>query len=285
MSSGRQAPRRAGGGEKRGGGTRRPLRLQQISVHLIRPEDGLGRKRDREGHRELCRSIEQFGVLTPITVRRAPDKSGEYLLIKGQGRTLACRLLGIEKVPAVVVDARFAETEKVQQFLVENVARLRMRPIDRALLIANARQDGEETADVAKRFGVSASTVRRLEAQLDGATSGEVSALRANDLSLSLHAVIARNVPSEERAAVIQALGTTKLRAGDLEALFLAVGWRDLCEMGAKFRSHRIRLLRWACTTLADLPRSQPRERLRLLALELPMSLSGEGTIAKAVSK
>ena len=120
--------------------------IQQVPVARIRPEDGLGRKRDREGHRELQRSIEQFGVLTPITVRPAPDGTGDYLLIKGQGRTLACRLLGIETIPAIVVDDRYADNEKVQQFLVENVARLKMRPVDRALLIARARQEGEETA-------------------------------------------------------------------------------------------------------------------------------------------
>src|SRR6266511_4814892 len=108
----------------------RAFRVQQVPVAQIRPEDGLGRKRDRDGHRELQRSIAQFGVLTPVTVRVAPDGSGDYLLIKGQGRTLACRLLGVEKIPAIVVDSDFAENEKVQQFLVENVARLRMRPID-----------------------------------------------------------------------------------------------------------------------------------------------------------
>src|SRR5947208_8401991 len=154
-------------------------RIQKIPVVKIRPEDGLGRKRDREGHRELRRSIEQFGVLTPVTVRLAPDGSGDYLLIKGQGRTLACRLLGIEKIPAIVVDDEFAENEKVQQFLVENVARLRMRPIDRALLIHRAREAGEETAAIAKRFGVTPATVRRLLAQLDGASTSEVAALRA----------------------------------------------------------------------------------------------------------
>src|SRR5205807_9817112 len=137
-------------------------------------------------------------VLTPITVRRAPDGSGDYLLIKGQGRTLACRLLGVKTIPAIVVTDAFADREKVQQFLVENVARLRMRPIDRALLISHARRAGEETAHLAKRFGVSAATVRRLEAQLDGATSGEVAALRAGEVSLALHSVIARHVRPEE---------------------------------------------------------------------------------------
>src|SRR5262245_50128689 len=88
--------------------------VRNLPVARIRPETGLGRKRDRSGHRELQQSIAQFGVLTPITVRVAPDGSGDYLLIKGQGRTLACRLLGIGTIPAIILDDRFAETEKVQ---------------------------------------------------------------------------------------------------------------------------------------------------------------------------
>lgn len=128
-------------------------RVEWLPVERVRPEEGLGRKRSREGHRELCESIGRFGVLTPIAVRRAPDDSGDYLLVKGEGRTLACRLLGLSEIPAVVVPDDFSDTDKVQQFLVENVARLRMRPVDRALLIAHARDRGEETADVARRFG------------------------------------------------------------------------------------------------------------------------------------
>jgi len=248
-------------------------RVQLIPVAQIRPEEGLGRKRDRDGHRELCRSIEQFGVLTPITVRRASRKSDAYLLIKGQGRTLACRLLGISKIPALVVDDHFDDTEKVQQFLVENVARLRMRPIDRALLIAHARREDEETTDVATRFGVSPATVRRLESQLNGATTGEVEALRAGDINLALHAVIARHVLSQERTEVIRRVGRFGIRAREMEDLFVALGWRDLVQLGPAFRAQRMHLLVWACETLASFPRSQPRERLRQLALRLPLDL------------
>lgn len=251
----------------------RAFRLHQVPVESIRPEEGLGRQRDREGHRELCRSIEQFGVLTPITVRRAPDNPNEFMLIKGQGRTLACRLLGIAKIPAVVVDDHFADTEKVQQFLAENVARLRMRPIDRALLIAHARKEGEETTEVAKRFGVSYSTVRRLENQLDGATSGEVRALRSNDVTLSLHAVIARRMASNERAAAIRAVGPSGIRANDLEALLAAIGWAALVELGPEYRHQRMQLLKWACETFATLPKATLRDRVRKLAIQLPLAL------------
>jgi ParB/RepB/Spo0J family partition protein len=248
--------------------------IRQVEVARIRPEDGLGRKRDRGGHRDLCRSIEQFGVLTPITVRQAPGNSGEFLLVKGQGRTLACRLLGIEKIPAVIVDDQFAETEKVQQFLVENVARLRMRPIDRALLIAHARKEGEETASVANRFGVSYATVRRLEAQLDGATSSEVTAIRTSDLNLARHAVIARHVSANERASVIKLVSENPIRTTELEALFVGLGWSKLRELGSEHKIARLRLLKWALETLLTLPKSNPRDRIRQLATQFPTALA-----------
>ena len=200
------------------------LHVQNIPVAKIRPEDGLGRKRDRDGHRELRNSIQQFGVLTPVTVRMAPDDTGDYLLIKGQGRTLACRILGLETIPAIVVDDDFADDEKVQQFLVENVARLRMRPVDRALLISRARQQGEETVDVARRFGVSPATVRRLEAQLDGASRGEVAALRSGSVNLALHAVIAKHVDNGERGDIVTEIAKYSLRTREVDALFQALG-------------------------------------------------------------
>jgi ParB/RepB/Spo0J family partition protein len=262
---------------------RRLFKPQQIPVARIRPEEGLARKRDREGHRELCRSIEQFGVLTPITVRLAPDGSGDYLLIKGQGRTLACLRLGIAKVPALVVNEAFAEDEKVQQFLVENVARLRMRPIDRALLIAHARQTGEETAEVAERFGVTAATVRRLQGQLDEATHGEVAALRSGNVNLALHAVIARHVASEDRAAVIETISPYSARTREMEALFVALGWKALEGLGPRYQDKRLQLLAWACQTLQDLPAGDIKERLRQLALAMPLHLDATAQLRLVV--
>jgi ParB/RepB/Spo0J family partition protein len=254
----------------------RAFQIRQVPVAQIRPEEGLGRKRDREGHRELQRSIEQFGVLTPITVRPAPDGTGDYLLIKGQGRTLACRLLGIETIPALLVDDRYTDDEKVQQFLVENVARLKMRPVDRALLIARARRDGEETADAAKRFGVSPATVRRLETQLEGATGSEVAALRSGRVNLALHAVICRHVIPEERSDVVSTVAAYPVRTKEVEALFVALGWRRLVALGDEYRGQRLILLGWACSQLAELTQGSTRERLRQLAHRLPLAFESD---------
>jgi len=57
---------------------RRKHRVQQIPVSRIRPEEGLGRKRDREGHRELRRSIERdtTSMVVHRGFRRAVDRHG-----------------------------------------------------------------------------------------------------------------------------------------------------------------------------------------------------------------
>lgn len=242
----------------------------------IRPEDGLGRRRDRLGHEELQRSIRQFGVLTPITVRPAPDAPDEYLLIKGQGRTLACRLLGMETIPAIVLDDA-ADEEKVQQFLVENVARLKMRPVDRALLIHRARQEGEETAAISARFGVSASTVRRLLAQLEGAGIAEVNALRRGRVNLAMQNVISRHVSASEREAVVGLLAESSLRPADAEALFVALGWRGMIDSSAAVRRQRLLLLSWAITAMNKTPKSSVKERIALVAQQMPAEFEGKG--------
>jgi ParB family chromosome partitioning protein len=259
--------------------------IRNVPVDHIRPEEGLGRKRDKSGHRELQRSIQQFGVLTPITVRPAPDDSGEFLLIKGQGRTLACRILGLETIPAIVVDDTYAEAEKVQQFLVENVARLKMRPVDRALLIQRARQDGEETSAIARRFGVSATTVRRLLAQLEGVTSHEVKALQSGEVNLAMHAVIARHVETSDRAAVLDVIRGLNLKTREVEAIFLALGWQELTELGQTQFGHRLALLDWACRALASLQSGTLSDRLKQLALEFPVSLTQEGNSYAVVGR
>lgn len=264
------------------GSVRRPRqkkpKIEKIPVERIRTEDGLSRKRDRGGHRELRNSIEKFGVLTPITVRVAPDGSGDYLLVKGQGRTLACQMLGLTKIPALVLADDFAEDEKVQQFLVENVARLRMRPIDRALLIAKARKQGEETADVARRFGVTPATIRRLEAQLDGATKREVAALKLGTVNLTLHAAIARYVGPEERGDIVAVVSQYSLRTKEIEALFTAFGWKHLIALGSGYRNDRLLLIAWACHELAAMKPGSLEQRFGRLAELLPLAFP-DGTV------
>ncbi|MDQ0375967.1 ParB/RepB/Spo0J family partition protein [Cellulomonas humilata] len=269
-----------GGGASAGATT-----VTLVRVDRIRPEEGLGRKRDREGHLELQQSIRQFGVLTPITVRPAGDDTDDYLLIKGQGRTLACRILGLDEIPAIVVDESYGQDEKVRQFLVENVARLRMRPVDRALLIRRARENGEETTDIARRFGVAATTVRRLLAQLEDASTAEVAALRSGEISLSLHAVIARHVDPADRDDAVIVVSGAEIRTKELEAIFVGLGWSELSNLGLRQRAQRMALLSWACYSMSNLPNGSVRERIRRLALHFPAQFEDDGATLALVSQ
>lgn len=247
--------------------------IQMVPVRRIRPEEGLSRKRARDGHADLRASIAQFGVLTPITVRKAPDGSGDYLLVKGQGRTLAARMLGLPDIPALVVDEDFTHVDKVQQFLVENVARLKMRPVDKALLLARAREQGEETADLARRFGVSATTVRRLQAAVEDASPADIAAVRAGEVSLALRGVVARRVAPQERSDVLRVFCDTGISANDAERLLTALSWRRLEEAGEP-RGDRLALLAWVCTRFVSTRGSFVR-RLAEVAGQLPATLDG----------
>jgi hypothetical protein len=206
----------------------------------------------------------------PITVRPAEDGSADFLLVKGQGRTLACRLLGIETIPGIVVGDDFDQRDKVQQFLVENVARAKMSTVDRALLVARARREGEETIQVARRFGISARVVRKLEAQLEGASSIEIAALRSGALTLAVQAVIARYVPPAERSETVNVLTAWPLTAAGLDLTFRAFGWDKLVELGPAYSGQRVALFSWICGELRRTASGNMQDRLRQTALRFP---------------
>jgi hypothetical protein len=99
-----------------------------------------------------------------------------------------------------------------------------------------------------------------------------VAALRSGKVNLAVHAVIARHVPLNERSEVVTAVAAYSLRPRDLEALFVALGWRSLADLGPEYRQRRLLLLAWACGILNGLPSGPPKDRIRQLALQLPLT-------------
>ena len=72
------------------------------SVHVVRVKIGSRLRRvDRKKVRALADSITEIGLLNPISVSQIGD---EYLLVAGRHRLEAAKLLGWDKVPAVVVE-------------------------------------------------------------------------------------------------------------------------------------------------------------------------------------
>jgi len=77
----------------------------------------------------LVESIREKGVLEPIIVT---PQDGKYLLISGERRLLACRMLGLATIPARVIDAVTAKDDILALQLTENLQRADLDPVDEA---------------------------------------------------------------------------------------------------------------------------------------------------------
>lgn len=75
---------------------------------------------------ELKQSIAQKGLVQPVTVRK---HNGGYQLISGERRLRAVRDLGIDSIPAFIMDVRTDE-EMLELAIIENIHREDLNPID-----------------------------------------------------------------------------------------------------------------------------------------------------------
>ncbi len=112
-------------------GTRLLGRVAEVAVDRIRPNPYQPRQEfNEEALDELAASIEQLGVIQPITVR-ALDDDGQFEIISGERRLRAARRAGIDRLPAFIREA--TSEEMLEMALVENVQREELNPIEVAL--------------------------------------------------------------------------------------------------------------------------------------------------------
>ena len=77
---------------------------------------------------ELAASIQQHGIIQPLTVRRL--SSGYYQIIAGERRWRAAKIAGLTEIPAVIIEA---DDRKVMELgLIENLQREDLNPIEEA---------------------------------------------------------------------------------------------------------------------------------------------------------
>ena len=87
-------------------------RVQYISTTRIRPNPQQPRRSfPEDALAELAESIRRYGILQPLTVRRA---GGDFELIAGERRLRAARLAGLREVPCLIA-ALLALIENLQR--------------------------------------------------------------------------------------------------------------------------------------------------------------------------
>lgn len=91
------------------------VRVSDISRNPNQPR----RYFDPEAIAQLAESIRQYGVLNPLTVRRAPG--GGFELVAGERRLRAARVAGLNEVPCLIIAADEKDSSAIA--LVENLQR------------------------------------------------------------------------------------------------------------------------------------------------------------------
>lgn len=104
--------------------------ILRIPVDMIEPNPFQPRMSfDQQALSELAESIRTFGLIQPITVRKKSE--GKYQIISGERRFKACRMAGMDMVPAYIRDAN--DQGMLEMAIVENIQREDLDPIEVAL--------------------------------------------------------------------------------------------------------------------------------------------------------
>ncbi len=108
-----------------------------------------------EAQQELVASVKEKGIIQPVIVR--PLQNG-YELIAGERRLRAARLLGMEKIPAIIKEMTDGEVLEVS--LIENIQREDLNPLEEAKGYKRLVDDFHQTQEqVAEKVGKDRTTV------------------------------------------------------------------------------------------------------------------------------
>ncbi|MBO5313092.1 MAG: ParB/RepB/Spo0J family partition protein [Clostridia bacterium] len=106
-------------------------RVHQIDTNLIVPNPNQPRKQfAEEAILKLADSIRQFGIIQPLTVRKAGDI---YELVSGERRLRASKELGLKQVPCIIVS--ISEEKSAEISIIENLLREDLNIFEQAMAI------------------------------------------------------------------------------------------------------------------------------------------------------
>lgn len=128
-----------------------------VPEYKIKPNPYQPRKVfDEEKIEQLATSIAQYGLLQPITV--LPLEDGNYQLVAGERRLLACRRLRMQEIPAILTTMDDERSSALA--LIENIQRCDLNYFEEAVAIQKLMQmAGHTQQEVAKKLGKNQSTV------------------------------------------------------------------------------------------------------------------------------
>jgi len=131
--------------------------ISEVEMELIFPNPNQPRSHfDEDALNELATSIRELGVISPITLRKNDD--GTYLIIAGERRFRASKLVGLNTIPAYVRTA--ADEQVVEMALIENIQREDLNAIEIALTFYRLMEEYKLTQErLSERVGKKRATI------------------------------------------------------------------------------------------------------------------------------
>lgn len=186
----------------------------EIPLSEITPNPYQPRKQfKQESLDELADSIKQYGLLQPILVYK---EDNHYVLIAGERRLRASKILGLEKIKAILAEIDLNQLREVA--LIENIQREDLNPID----LANAYNElikvyhltHEEVAQrVQKSRSQISNTLRLLE------LCNEVQDALVQEKITQGHAKVMIGLSDEEQKKIVKSIIGQKLSVRDTEIM------------------------------------------------------------------
>lgn len=131
--------------------------IYNVPQAMIVPNPNQPRKRfDYDELENLAQSIRENGILQPITVRKREDK--KYELVSGERRLRAARLVGMVKIPSIVIN--IDDKNSAMFSIIENLQRQSLNFFEEAEAIEKlVGEYAMSREEVAQKLGLAPSTV------------------------------------------------------------------------------------------------------------------------------
>lgn len=127
------------------------ISLNKIKSNIDQPRKSF----DNEKIAELAESIKNHGIIQPLILK---ENDGGYIIVAGERRWRAAKMVGLKEVPAIVMD--LTEKQVLEISLIENIQRQDLNPIEEALAYKKLLSDFNLTQEeLSKRIGKSRTAI------------------------------------------------------------------------------------------------------------------------------
>ncbi|MBX9697398.1 MAG: ParB/RepB/Spo0J family partition protein [Alphaproteobacteria bacterium] len=99
-----------------------------MTLDLLIPYENQARKSFSETElNELANTIREHGIRQPLSIVRSSKHDGKFEVVSGERRLRAAKMVGLEKVPCIIIDSSDTLDEVA---LIENIQRSDLHPVE-----------------------------------------------------------------------------------------------------------------------------------------------------------